>query len=421
MATKIADFFEQNDLPLASKTLVVATSGGPDSMALLAMLNHLQDQYHLKIVAAHLDHQLRPDSSAEAAVIKQYCSGKQIKIINTVWPVELHPHTGIEAAARSFRYAFLAKVMRQEHGDYLLTAHHGDDLLENILLKFIRSGNPSEMNSLQPVSQWQGVLLLRPLLTYNKEQLFEYDRREQVQFVEDTTNAADDVLRNRLRHHVVPLLKQENSAIGLNALRYSQQMSILTDLAVRAFAAVTLPEPFLGFAYRQQESALDQLSEQEQIAYWQNFIWQTWHVRVNENLAGFELLNYQKYWYIMPVELPPVPKSEPIKLDTEFKWGTRRLVVSKTSCPLGQLLGQFKAKPVSQLIACSLPQGAKLLLKNGQHVKSKKKFAQSGIPAVLRPYCLALVENKQVLFVENAYSNQEADSDAEQYYVYNIK
>ncbi|MDF7672599.1 tRNA lysidine(34) synthetase TilS [Lactobacillus sp. ESL0701] len=421
MATKIADFFKQNNLPLANKTLVVATSGGPDSMALLAMLSYLQKKYHLKIVAAHLDHQLRPDSSAEAAVIEQYCSGKQIKIINTVWPVELHPHTGIEAAARAFRYSFLAKVMRQEHGDYLLTAHHGDDLLENILLKFIRSGNPSEMNSLQPVSQWQGVLLLRPLLTYSKEQLFEYDHDEQVPFVEDTTNAADDVLRNRLRHHVVPLLKQENRAIGLNALRYSKQMSILTDLAARAFAAVTPPKPFLSFAYRQQESALIQFSEQEQLAYWQNFIWQTWHVRVNENLAGFELLKYQGYWYIMPVKLPTLPQARVVKLDEEFNWGSRHLLISKNSCSSGQLLGQFRVKSASQLVAYSLPKGAKLLLKNGQHVKSKKKFAQNGIPAVLRPYCLALVANDQVLFVENAYSNQEVDFITDQYYVYNIK
>ncbi|WEV50778.1 tRNA lysidine(34) synthetase TilS [Lactobacillus sp. ESL0731] len=421
MATEIADFFKQNNLPLAGKTLVVATSGGPDSMALLAMVNAMQAKYQLKIIAAHLDHQLRPDSEMEAAVIEQYCRGRQIKVITTVWPMQLHPQKGVEAAARDYRYSFLLKVMRQERGDYLLTAHHCDDLLENILLKFIRSGNPSEMNSLKAVSQRRGIKLLRPLLTSNKEELLLYDRERQVPFVQDSTNAEDDVLRNRLRHHVVPLLKQENPLIGHNALRYSEQMSVLTTLAKRAFTAVAPPEQILGFAYRQNQAELAAFSDQEQLVYWQNFIWQMWHVRVNENLAGFELINYQKYWYIMPVKLPPHPQAAAVKLDVEFNWGSRHLMVSQTYQVAGQLVGQFKAQLDTQLLAYSLPQGAKLLLKNGHHVKSKKKFAQNGIPAILRPYCLTLVANKQVLFVENAYSNQETGFNADQYYVYNIK
>ncbi|WEV36655.1 tRNA lysidine(34) synthetase TilS [Lactobacillus sp. ESL0677] len=421
MATEIADFFKQNNLPLANKTLVVATSGGPDSMALLAMINAVQAKYQLKIIAAHLDHQLRSDSKREAEVIEQYCRDRQIKVINTVWPIQLHPRKGIEAAARDFRYSFLLKVMQQEHGDYLLTAHHCDDLLENILLKFIRSGNPNEMNSLTAVGQRQGIKLLRPLLTYNKDELLLYDGRHQVPFVQDTTNAEDDVLRNRLRHHVVPLLKQENPVIGHNALRYSEQMNVLTTLAKRAFAAVAPPEQILSFAYRQNQAELAAFSSQEQIVYWQNFIWRTWHVRVNEKLAGFELINYQKYWYIMPVKLPSRPQATAVKLDVEFNWGSRHLMVSQTYDAAGQLVGQFKAQIAAQLLACSLPQGVKLLLKNGHHVKSKKKFAQNGIPAILRPYCLTLVANKRVLFVENAYSNQETGFNADQYYVYNIK
>lgn len=71
----------------------------------------------------------------------------------------------------------MTQIAKKEKADYLLTAHHGDDLLENILLKFIRSGNPEEMNSLQAVGVMHGVSLLRPLLAYSKQELFEYDRK----------------------------------------------------------------------------------------------------------------------------------------------------------------------------------------------------------------------------------------------------
>ena len=117
--------------------------------------------------------------------------------------------------------------------NYLLTAHHGDDLLENILLKFIRSGNPEEMNSLQDIGSMHGVVLLRPLLAYSKQELLEYDQEREIDYVIDSTNTEDETVRNRLRHHVVPLLKEENPNLISNALRFSEKMSPFPDSAMR--------------------------------------------------------------------------------------------------------------------------------------------------------------------------------------------
>ena len=119
----------------------------------------------------------------------------------------------------------MTKVVKEINADYLLTAHHGDDLLENILLKLIRSGNPEEMNSLQEVGKMNGVPLLRPLLSYSKKELLEYDKAHQLNFIEDSTNQEDSTIRNRLRHHIVPFLKAENPDLLENALRYSHEMS----------------------------------------------------------------------------------------------------------------------------------------------------------------------------------------------------
>ncbi|MBA1394164.1 tRNA lysidine(34) synthetase TilS, partial [Lactobacillus sp. XV13L] len=220
---------------LKNKTLVVATSGGPDSMALLDMLNTIKDDQHFHLIAAHLDHRLRPDSFREAAAIDQYCGKKQIKVVHGTWPQALHPQSGVEAAARRYRYDFLAQVMHKNAGDYLLTAHHCDDLLENILIKFIRSGDPSEMNSLQAVSGWRGALLLRPLLTLEKADLLAYVRSRGIPFVIDETNNEDEALRNRLRHQVIPVLKRENPHIGRSALRFNRRVNQMASIVARTF------------------------------------------------------------------------------------------------------------------------------------------------------------------------------------------
>ena len=222
---KINDFFEDNGIELNNKKFLVAASAGPDSMALLDMLQKMKVQ----VIAAHFDHQLRSDSKNETKILQEYCKKYDIPLFTAVWAKDEQPAAGIEAAARDARYAFLTQIAKKEKADYLLTAHHGDDLLENILLKFIRSGNPEEMNSLQAVGVMHGVSLLRPLLAYSKQELFEYDRKNGIEFITDSTNNEDETMRNRLRHHVVPLLKKENPALIANALNYSKKMTNLDE------------------------------------------------------------------------------------------------------------------------------------------------------------------------------------------------
>lgn len=414
---QIDDFFKINRLPLIEKTLVVAVSGGPDSMALLDMLYELKKHKDFNLIAAHLDHQLRPDSHCEDEVITAYCKNKDIIQLTTCWPKSLHPHSGIEAAARKYRYDFLLQVLQEHQGDYLLTAHHLDDLIENILLKFIRSGNPNEMNSLRAVSSIQGRPLLRPLLTMEKNDLLSYDQKRQIPFVIDKTNNNDETLRNRLRHHVVPMLKKENPQVGQNALRFSKQSSLLTSLAVKTFTRLKQPEKFLGIAYRLDCEALNSLTKAEQTVYWQYFIWTTWHRRVNKNLANFNLISYQGYFYLFK-KVPLHSQTVQISLNHKFEFGKRHFWLSQE--PLGQenLLSEFYAPKNAQLSRGSIMASTKFLLKNGQHVKSKKKFAENGIPAALRPYCLAIYANNKVVFVERTYTNQEIKTNECKYYLY---
>ncbi|MEB3362741.1 ATP-binding protein [Lactobacillus sp. R2/2] len=103
---QIDNFFKKHDLELTGKTLVVAVSGGPDSLALLDLLYELKSRYQFKLIAAHLDHKLRSDSFKEENVIAKYSQGRDIKVVNGYWPPKEHPNVGIEAAARKYRYHF---------------------------------------------------------------------------------------------------------------------------------------------------------------------------------------------------------------------------------------------------------------------------------------------------------------------------
>ena len=414
---QIDNFFKENHLPLTGKTLCVAVSGGPDSLALLDLLYQIKKRYHFKLISAHLDHQLRSDSLEEEKVISAYCLNKSIQSVNGIWPQNLHPATGIEAAARKYRYNFLVNVMRQNQGDYLLTAHHMDDLLENILLKFIRSGNPSEMNSLRAVGKIQGVTLLRPLLNKNKTDLLLYDQKRQISYIIDETNNKDDTLRNKLRHHVIPLLKKENKQVGQNALRFSEQVSLLTTMANKSFARLQQPEPFLGIAYRLEISALADLAIEEKTAFWQNFIWHKWHERVNKNLANFTLIEYQGFFYLFN-KLPALPISQKVSIGQEFSFNNRRFLLSLKPEKSQKLIGQFVAEKQKQIRVGPIKPGTKLLLQNGNHTKSKKKFAQSSIPNILRPYCLTIYVGNKVVFIERTYSNQMISSNETNYFLY---
>lgn len=414
---RIDDFFKVNHLPLAAKTLVVAVSGGPDSLALLDLLYQIKEQYHFRLLTAHLDHQLRPDSFEEEKVISAYCQNKSIELINEKWPQSLQPLAGVEAAARKYRYDFLVKIMRNYQGDYLLTAHHMDDLLENILLKFIRSGNPSEMNSLRAISEMQGMTLLRPLLNVTKADLLEYDKKHHIPYVIDQTNNEDDTLRNKLRHHVIPLLKKENKKIGQNALKFSKEVSLLTSIVDERFAQFDQPKKSLNVAYRLKTSALKQLNSEQKQAFWQHFIWQTWQERVNENLANYTLLVYQGFFYLFK-QLPARPANKEIILDQVFSFNKRKFLLSLKADEPHKLIGNFRASNKKQFTAGSILPGTKLLLKDGSRVKSKKKFAQSGIPNILRPYCLTIYDGDKVVFIEQTYSNQQVCSGEKCFYLY---
>lgn len=143
-------------------------------MVLLTLLQRLPVAHRPKLIVAHVDHQLRQQSQVERQFITTYCQQHRLPLEVAVWPLAAHPATGIEAAAREFRYAFFERVMKQTHATTLVTAHHANDQAETVLMKLIRGGDLTQLVGIRTEQPFGSGRLVRPLLRIDKATLLAY-------------------------------------------------------------------------------------------------------------------------------------------------------------------------------------------------------------------------------------------------------
>ena len=226
LVSKVAKLVQEKQLWQPTDRLLVAVSTGVDSMVLL----HLLTQLHVSFGVVHVNHQLRAASAKEAFFLTEYCQMRQIPFYQTRW--EQPATTGMEAAARKFRYTFFKKIMKQHQYSVLLTAHHSDDQMETILMKLIREGNFFSSSGIRLNQPFGSGSLVRPLLTTTKAEIRTYSQENHVPYFEDETNTSLAMQRNRLRSQVLPVLKKENS----QAMQHFQQWSEQTIWAQEIIA-----------------------------------------------------------------------------------------------------------------------------------------------------------------------------------------
>lgn len=218
---KVIDFLKENLDKNAS--IVVACSGGPDSMCLLDLVTKLKDELNLNIIVAHVNHKLRSESEEEAKMVENYAKENNI----TFELLEITNYINgnfTEEDARKRRYNFFNEIIKKYQASALLTAHHGDDLIETILMRLTRGSNLSGYIGIKEISQTDNYKTLRPLLSVTKDEIINYLKENNVPYRLDKTNEELKHTRNRYRHIVLPFLKKENPKVHEKYLKFSKEL-----------------------------------------------------------------------------------------------------------------------------------------------------------------------------------------------------
>ena len=204
---------------LTDEYIVVGVSSGPDSMALLHMLINNTKK---KIVCVHINHNVRSASIEEEAFLNEYC--QKNNIIFECMKINKYSESNFEAEARKKRYKFYEETMHKYKSQTLLLAHHGDDLIETILMKIIRGSNLEGYAGIKKYSKQSGYTIIRPLLNLTKDDILQYNKDNNIKYYIDNTNEDTTYTRNRLRKNILPVLKNEDKDIHLKFLKYSETL-----------------------------------------------------------------------------------------------------------------------------------------------------------------------------------------------------
>jgi len=205
--------FNKNDI------IVIGCSSGPDSMALVDMLLKIREKYQLSLIVAHVNHNLRKESAQEEAYLRNYCDRN--KIMFECMMITEYGDDNFHNEARNIRYDFFEKVVYKYQANYLMTAHHGDDLIETVLMRISRGSNLNGYGGFKKIVEMDGYKIVRPLLDFTKEELEEYDKNNHVMYYVDGSNTKDKYTRNRYRKYILPFLKEEDPNIHLKYLKFS--------------------------------------------------------------------------------------------------------------------------------------------------------------------------------------------------------
>ena len=224
MQNKLLAFVRKMDMISSGDTVICAVSGGADSVALLFAMYLLKEKLEIQLEAAHFNHHLRgAESDGEEAFVRQLCDRYDIPLHLGGAQVKAGKK-GLEAAARDARYAYLRSLNGK-----IATAHTADDNAETVLMHLVRGTGLKGLGGITPVHG----NVIRPMLTITRREVEDFLQEWCLSHKEDSSNKTDAFLRNRIRHHVMPLLKQENPRLAENlssmALRLQQDEDALTS------------------------------------------------------------------------------------------------------------------------------------------------------------------------------------------------
>lgn len=238
MKDKLLRFISEHHLLSPGDTVTCAVSGGADSMAMLWALYSLCDKLRISVRCAHYNHGMRENAALDEAFVREFCQKYGISFQCGHGHVEQDalPGESPELAARRLRYGYLKQASKDS---LLATAHTADDNLETLLLRLTRGTSLRGLGGI-PVKKGS---VIRPMLFATRNDILAFLREEGIAFREDESNFTNFCPRNRIRHQVIPRLREENPSIAQSALSLShvlrEEDAFLSQLAEKALVDAT--------------------------------------------------------------------------------------------------------------------------------------------------------------------------------------
>ncbi len=231
MLNKLYAAIRSHQMLSPGDTVICAVSGGADSMAMLFAMYLLRDKLGVQVKAAHFNHGLRgTESDGDEAFVREVCDRYELELYVGRGQVTAGKK-GLEAAARDARYSFLEELPGK-----IATAHTADDNAETVLMHLVRGTGLKGLGGIAPI---RGKIV-RPMLDITRQEVLKFLEEYHVPHREDSSNQTDQFLRNRLRHHVMPLLQAENPRLSENLSAMAQRLR-QDEAALQAYATAESP------------------------------------------------------------------------------------------------------------------------------------------------------------------------------------
>ena len=395
MLNKLQLFITEQELVQPGEEVVCAVSGGADSVALLFALYLLKEKLQIRLSAAHFNHHLRgAESDQDQAFVEEFCSRYDIPLYKGGAAVETGPK-GLEAAARDARYGYLKTLPGR-----IATAHTADDNAETVLMHLIRGTGLKGLGGIAPKSG----KLIRPMLTVTRQEVMAFLQEWNLPHVEDQSNHTDQFLRNRLRHHVMPLLNRENPRLAENvsamAMQLRQEEHYLSRQVELTDRVSVLREMDPALRNRALESFLRQQGvkepQREQIQLLKCLVFSN-----NPSARGAfpgRVTIGREYDRLIRLPQEEAPETAELALGSQKlpQWKMEIHVSQAQSLEQGKTV--FTVQPEGKIVVRSRLPGDRIRLPGGSKTL-KKLFIDEKIPAWERPFLPVLADEKGVLAV----------------------
>ena len=248
LENKIFDTIKKYNLIKKGDRILVAVSGGPDSMCLLNSLINLKEKLKIKeILVAHVNHMLREEAEEETKYVEDFCNSKQIKIFVkyvNIKEIKVKNKISEELAGREERYKFFEEIAKNENINKIAIAHNYNDNAETVLMHLLRGSGLSGISGIEPISNGKYI---RPLIKCNREEIESYCKEKKLEPKFDKSNNDNKYYRNKIRNLLIPYIKEEfnpNIVDTLNRLAEltSNDNKILKNIIIKEYEDICIKE-----------------------------------------------------------------------------------------------------------------------------------------------------------------------------------